>query len=205
MKYADLNAGVEYAVIPSWDYSSSLKKNPDKVDRRSVAKAELMSLDKYEYKVYRADKPHDSNFVIAPKGSRAVGYLVRSYDWAGGNQTPIYWLARPQDIVVEYKTVEARWAVEEAKAQQEEAERRKQQIEAERRDRELTEIQERLMNSSLDALKLIIGDRAKTVEAEVSRKRMHTGEYLPVAKFHLDAKTMQFLIEKVLEARDMVG
>ena len=29
MKSADLKVGVEYAVIPAWDYSSHEKKNPE--------------------------------------------------------------------------------------------------------------------------------------------------------------------------------
>ena len=49
MKSADLKIGVEYGVIPSWDYSSNEKKNPETTRRRDVTKAELVSLDKYTY------------------------------------------------------------------------------------------------------------------------------------------------------------
>jgi hypothetical protein len=205
MKFADLKIGTEYAVIPSWDYSSSDKKNPDTVERRHVTKAELVSLDKYEYKVYRGDKSDDMNFVPAQKGARSVGYLVRSKEWSSQGTPEIYWLARPQDIVAEYAGLESRWNVREAE------EKRKAQIELdkrreeERRDREAHEIQQRVLDSCHEALRTIIGDRANSIDSSVSRKRTASGEYLPVAHFNLDGKTMQFLIEKVLEARDMVA
>jgi hypothetical protein len=110
MKSAELQVGVRYGVIPSWDYSSADKKDPTKVQRRNVANSALVSLEKYEYKVYRSDNPDDAQFTPAPKGSRSVGYLVRSSDWAGNGSTgDIYWLARAQDIVAEYATLETRW------------------------------------------------------------------------------------------------
>jgi len=205
MKFADLKVNTEYAVIPSWDYSSSDKKNPDTVERRHVIKSELVSLDKYEYKVYRGQKPDDSNFVLAPKGSRAVGYLVRSEEWATQGTPEVFWLARPQDIVAEYASLESRWTTKEAEEKRKAQEELDKRREEERKEREAYEVQNRISNSCLEALRTIIGDRVNLIEADVSKRRNQVGEYFPVARFTLDGKTMQFLIEKVLEARDMVA
>ena len=61
MKSGDIKVGTIYGVIPSWDYSSADKKDPTKVQRRNVANAELVSLEKYEYKVYRSDNSDDAD------------------------------------------------------------------------------------------------------------------------------------------------
>lgn len=205
MKFADLKLGTEYAVIPSWDYSSSEKKDPDRVERRHVTKAQLVSLDKYEYKVYRGQSADDSNFVLAPKGTRSVGYLVRSEEWSGHGTPEVFWLARPQDIVADYATLENRWNVKEAEEKRKAQEELAKRQEEERKQREAQEVQSRIMQSCIDSLRTIIGDRVNNIDSEVANKRNQNGEYLPVARFHIDGKTMQFLIEKVLEARDMVA
>lgn len=206
MKFQDLKVGTTYAVIPSWDYSSQEKKDPSRVERRHVSKAELVSLDKYEYKVFRGDSPTDPNFNPAPKGSRSVGYLVKSMDWANqNNNQAIYWLARPQDIVADYATLETRWALQEAEQARKEQEMRDRRAEEERRDREIRDREERLLNSCMQALGSIIGaDRIKSVKADMSNRRTDNG-YVPQASFTFDARTLQYLIEKVLEAKDMVG
>ena len=63
MKSSDLKLGVEYAVIPCWQYSSADKKDASRVQRGSVMKAVLVSLDKYEYQVYRSVDVSDPNFI----------------------------------------------------------------------------------------------------------------------------------------------
>ena len=203
MKNTELKTGVTYAVIPAWDYSSKDKKNPDYVKRRDVAKAELVSLDKYEYKVYRNDSPDSPHFTPAPKGSRVVGYMVKSSDW--GN-TDTYWLARPQDIVSEYTTLETRWEREE----REQAERdRKFREETERRERlqqEARAKEERAINAIKESLTLILGQsRIEHVRFDISNRRNVNGDYLPTAEISMDSRIAQLLIEKVLEAKDLVG
>lgn len=208
MKFADLKVGKEYAVIPSWDYSSQDKKNPDKVQRRSVSKALLVSLEKYEYQVFRSETPDSPHFKLAPKGARAVGYLVASTDWADANSPDktIYWLARPQDIVAEYATLETRWVREEQEYQRMEEERKARQLEEERKEREQLEYAQRILNSCTEVLQSILGDKMKNVNASVGRRRdAVTGDYVPVAEFTFDGRTMQLLTEKILEARDMVA
>jgi hypothetical protein len=206
MKFQELKLGVDYGVIPSWEYSSKDKKNPDTVVRRQVAKATLVSLDKYEYIVYRSGQADNSNFKPAPKGSRTVGYLVRSTDWAdAGTTDAVYWLARPQDIIAPYADLEARWVVaeeaEKIRVAQELAERQEQ----ERKEREATAREQRIVDSCIKALNSIIGQQlTEHVSAQVGRSFSH-GVYQPNAEFRLDGRTMQILIEKVLEARDEVA
>jgi hypothetical protein len=162
MKSAELKIGTNYAVIPAWDYSSSDKKNPDRVQRNHVAKATLVSSSKYEYKVYRSDKQDDAQFAPANKGSRNVGYLVCSDDYKtnGQAQTTIYWLARPYH--------------------------------------------ERVSASLIASLKTILGDRANNITVD-QRNRRVGDNYIEVSEMSIDLKTMSILVEKVLEAKDLVG
>jgi hypothetical protein len=202
MKQADLKVGIKYAVIPAWDYSSADKKNPDKVIRGQVANAELVSLDKYEYKVFRFDSPNNPNFQPAPQGSRSVGYLVKSDQW--GN-TPTYWLARPQDIIAEYATLDARWSVQEKEQAEREAQDRAQREAQEQKRREMQAKEQRNLDSLNASLRAILGDRAVQVRSDINSRRTSEGDYLPVAEFTFTSRTLSILIEKVLEAKDLVG
>ena len=203
MKQADLKLGVKYAIIPAWDYSSADKKNPDKVTRGQVAGAELVSLDKYDYKVFRFDSPDNPNFQPAPKGARSVGYLVKSHDW--DSNAPTYWLARPQDIVAEYATLENRWANEE----REEAERRAKELaEREANERKAKDVlanEQRKMHAVQLAFKTIIGERANGIRFDISNRRNANGDYLPTGEITLDLRTAQLLVERMLEARESVA
>jgi hypothetical protein len=206
MKSAELKLGTTYAVIPAWDYSSNDKKNPDRVQRNHVARATLVSTAKYEYKVYRSDKQDDHAFAPANKGSRNVGYLVCSDDYknSGQAQTTIFWLARPQDIVAEYATLEPKWAERERQELLERQKHEAEQKERERKEREAKEYFERVSNSLIASLRSIVGDRANTITVD-QRNRRVGNDYLAVSEITLDFKTMSMLIEKVLEARDLVG
>lgn len=206
MKSAELKLGTNYAVIPAWDYSSSDKKNPDRVQRNHVAKATLVSTAKYEYKVYRSDKQDDQQFQPANKGSRNVGYLVCSDDYLNSGQAPttIFWLARPQDIVAEYATLEPKWAERERQELLERQKQEAEQKERERKEREAREYHERVANSLIASLKSIVGDRANNISVD-QRSRRVGDNYVGVSEITLDFKTMSILIEKVLEARDLVG
>ena len=207
MKSNELKVGVEYAVIPAWDYSSQEKKDPEKVERRYVSKARLISNTKYEYKVYRSDTEDNPNFVLAPKGARSVGYLVASDDFFNSGQSngTLYWLARPQDIVAEYSTLEPKWAQKELVEQQEREKKKREIEEHERKQREAQEYQQRVSQSILDSLRSIIGDRVKDIRFDTNNRRNANGDYLPVSEVTLDLKTMGILVEKVLEAKDLVG
>lgn len=206
MKFSELVVNTNYAIIPAWDYSSKDKKNANRVRRNQIAKAKLVSLDKYDYVVFRGDSPTDPSFKPAPQGSRSVGYLVESYDWVNAsNPNPIYWLARPQDIVAEYAPLESRWAEEERIEEEKRKEYLAKQAEQELLQKQAQEYAERIVNSCNDALKSILGANASRIESQVSNRRDSEGNYRPVPSFHLDGRTMQLLIEKVLEAQDMVA
>ena len=205
MKQGDLKLGVQYAIIPSWDYSSADKKDVDRVQRRHVAKAELVSLEKYEYKVFRFDSPNNPNFQPAPTGSRAVGFLVKSVAWSNNGDPETYWLARPQDIVAEYEVLETRWSTREREEAERRAKELAEQAERERKQKEIHNNEARKLNAVQLALKTLLGDRANNVQAEINNRRNSNGEYLPIAEFTLDARTMQILIEKFLEARESVA
>ena len=206
MKSADLKIGIKYGVIPSWDYSSSDKKDPTKVQRRNVANAELISLEKYEYKVYRSDNPDDAQFTSAPKGSRSVGYLVRSSDWAGNGSTgDIYWIARAQDIVAEYATLETRWTTEEAEEKLREAQWKAEREAKEQQERLEREKAQRSIDAVKESLRSLIGDRVDKIDFDIRNRRSENGNYGQVASAQIDVRVLQSLIEKVLEARDMVA
>ena len=207
MKSADLKVGVEYAVIPAWDYSSQEKKNPETTERRYVTRANLVSNQKYTYKVYRSESPDDTSFEKAEKGARSVGYLVVSdeYQKSGQANSTIYWLARPQDIVAEYAILEPKWIERELAETLAKEKRDAEAREYERKQREAREYQERVSQSLIDTLKVIIGDRVKDVRFETNNRRDQNGNYMPVSEVIVDLKTMGILVEKVLEAKDLVG
>jgi hypothetical protein len=203
MKFNELQVGVEYAVIPSWQYSSREKKDPQQVRRHDVEKATLVNLTKYEYKVYRSDNANHPEFVKAPQGSRSVGYLVSAID---GNQN-VYWLARPQDIVERWSILEPIWA-EKERLEREEHERAKLERERAEEQRKLVlEQRARLEKATLDSLQSILGGRANasTLYFDTRSSRDNNGNYKEVNTVRLDLELAQILIEKVLEAKEVIG
>lgn len=203
MKFSELVAGHDYAVIPSWQYSSRDKKDPNQVRKGDVVKATLVSLTKYEYKVHRAYQPDDVGFVVAKQGERAVGYLVSAN--IEQNQT-MYWLARPQDIVAMYATLEPRWNEEERREQEE---RKRLQEEAQKREEERRIAQankERMENSLRDTLAGILGNRVtpQSVQFDTASVRFNN-DFRTIAVVQLELSLVESLIEKVLEAKDMVA
>jgi hypothetical protein len=205
MKSADLQIGIKYGVIPSWDYSSQDKKDPTKVQRRAVANAELVSLEKYEYKVYRSDNPDDAQFTSAPKGSRSVGYLVKSSDWAGSTQGDIYWIARAQDIVADYATLETRWTKEEAEEKAREAQWKAEREAKEQQERLEREKAQRTIDAVKESLRSLIGNRVDKIDFDNRNRRLENGNYGLSASAQIDVRVLQSLIEKVLEAQDRVA
>jgi len=171
MKFSDLIAGHDYAIIPSWQYSSRHKKDPNRVRKGDVVKANLVSLTKYEYKVHRSHQPDDSGFVKAKQGERAVGYLVTATE----------------------------------NNQRERAEQEQQRREEERRIAQANK--ERMETSLRDTLTGILGNRVtpQTVQFDTNNIRHSDGNYKTVAVVQLELSLIESLIEKVLEAKDMVA
>lgn len=200
MKSNELQVGKIYAVIPAWEYSSQDKKDPQRVQANHVAKATLVSLEKYEYKVYRSITQDDSAFEKAQNGSRSVGYLVYS-DQHTHNGSPIYWLARAQDIVALYDSLEPRWAEEkrqeEERVKEEEARRAKAKEEEAIREAN----RQRYETATREALRSVIGITRVTENSVQFNTRYNSGE----TTVELSQDVLNILIEKVLEAKDLVG
>lgn len=200
MKSQLLQAGKVYGVIPSWDYSSAEKKDPNKVRRGEVIKAELLNLTKYDYDVYRSVDLNDPHFKSAPANSRVVGYLFKG---EFRNET-VYWVSRPQNIVAEYEWLEQRW---EETEKQEKEERERQEREREIRVKKREEAQQRAERSIYtikQALVSLLGsERAQKVNSNIGTVIVDS-EYVPVAQFTFDDRTLNVLIEKVLEAEELV-
>lgn len=205
MKFSDLQIGVEYGVIPSWQYSSQDKKNPMKVHRNDLIKATLVNLVKHDYMVYRSQNPDDSAFVKAKQGSRSVGYLVTALDER--SNTPVYWLARPQDIVERWSVLEPRWAEQERleKIQEERRLKEQEKLEAERKLRQ--EQRARLEKATVESLSSILGNRvnASNLRFDTRSTRDDSGNYKEINIVQLDIELAQILIEQVLEAREVIG
>jgi hypothetical protein len=205
MKFQDLQLNEEYAVIPSWQYSSKDKKDPMRVRKNDVLQAKLVSLTKYEYSVYRSQDPDDLAFVKAPQGSRSVGYLMSALDFS--SNTKVYWLARPQDIVERWSVLEPRWA-EAERLEREQQE--KQRLEQEKREQERKNAQEqrqRLEKATIESLVSILGTRANNTNIRFDTRsgRDNEGNYKEINIVQLDVEVAHILIEKVLEAKEVLG
>lgn len=153
MKLSELSVGKEYAVVPSWTYSSRNARDVDTVRESDVVKAELIALDKYEYEP--SQRKQTPNFTKAEAGNRSVGVLVKAID---NNGTEFFWTSRLADIIAEWSLLEPKW-----KAKQSEQEQRERE-EQERRERErlhqeqVRQEAERSRNSIRDSVKELLGD-----------------------------------------------
>jgi len=100
--------------------------------------------------------------------------------------------------------------MEERWVQSEEAERvrlerlRREAEDRQRLERELQDRADRVAKAVKDSLRTIIGNRVDSIELSSRSKRNDQGEYIPTYRFDLDLSTMQVIVEKVLEARDMM-
>lgn len=152
MKLSELTVGKEYAIVPSWTYSSRGSREIDNVRENDVVKATLVELTKYEYEP--SQRKHEPNFTKAQQGNRSVGVLVKATDNGG---TDFYWTSRLADIVAEWSVLEPKW-----KAKQSEQEKREQE-EKERRLLERAHIEriaqeiERSRQSIIDSAKELLG------------------------------------------------
>ena len=152
MKLSELTVGKEYAVVPSWTYSSRSARDVDTVRENDVVKATLVELTKYEYEP--SQRRQDPNFRKAEAGNRSVGVLVKASDNSG---TEFYWTSRLADIIAEWSVLEPKW-----KAKQSEQERREQE-EQERRAKERLHVEQiqqeiaRSRTSIMDSAKELLG------------------------------------------------
>jgi hypothetical protein len=103
-----------------------------------------------------------------------------------------------------YSTLETRWADQERIEAENERRLKAEREEQERKQREIHDRQTRLVESCMQGLKAILGDRVSGVKPDISNRRTDQG-YVPYASFNVDAITIQILIEKVLEAQEAVA
>ena len=157
MKLSEVVVGKEYAVVPSWGYTSRDSRDIDKVRENDVVKATIISLDKYEYEAsQRSQDP--STFKKAQAGNRSIGILAKATDTSSKD---VYWTSRLADVVALWSDLEPKWA----KAKSDEAER--ERIEKERRAKEVAmrkEVEDevsRARNSVVATAKELLGERTR--------------------------------------------
>lgn len=194
MKSSEIKAGVEYGVVPSWRYANREARDPQQTSSNQVLKATIVSMDRYSYEVSRAANEDDPNFrrVTDPK-DRRFGYKVTD-----GN---MYWIARPQDIVEVWATLEARWAAAAAQQAILIEEQRKREEKSRELDREADAYAERLYTTLAPIIQNITGKRfsgsfSKTYYNE-TRQRVN-----PFVTVQMDARILERLVECVLEAQE---
>lgn len=162
MKLSELTIGNEYAVVPSWTYSSRNARDVDTVRETDVVKATLVELTKYEYEP--SQRKQTPSFTKAEAGNRSVGVLVKATDNSG---TDFYWTSRLADIIAEWSVLEPKWKAKQTEQEQKERE------ENERRERERAHIEkvrqevERSRKSVVDSAKELLGE-ANNVEVTTS-------------------------------------
>jgi hypothetical protein len=105
MKLSELTIGTEYAIVPSWTYSSKSARTVDTVRENDVVRATLLELTKYEYEPSNR-KSDTGSFVKAQQGNRSVGVLVKATDTNGKD---VYWTTRLADIIAPYAVLEPKW------------------------------------------------------------------------------------------------
>jgi hypothetical protein len=125
MKLSELTIGTEYAIVPSWTYNSRSARDVDSVRENDVVRAELISMDKYEYEPSNR-KDNAGSFTKAQAGNRSVGVLVKALD---SNGKEIFWTSRLADIIAPYAVLEPKWkalnSAQEIKEREQQETRRK--------------------------------------------------------------------------------
>ena len=153
MKLSELNAGTEYAVVPSWTYAGRGARQIDTVRENDVVKATLVNKTKYEYEASQR-KQDPSNFNHAPEGTRSIGVLFEAKD---NNGTSVYFTSRLADVVAEYSQLEPKWS--QAKNDEAEKERlyREEQAKQEAHKKAVYAEVERSRNSVIATSKELLG------------------------------------------------
>lgn len=205
MKAQELKAGTEYVVLPSWVRGQSKdQRDPQTVSRGNYTyKAELVSLSRYKYEVWKSTDANDSRFQLAEAGDKSVGYLVRGIG-IHNTGSDIYWIARTQDIVGEWAVIEARWIAREQAYQAQQAQAQAQRDEENRRYQEAVATRDRVKDELVKTINTITGRAPQFVDDNI-RSRMIANQQVNIPTLELDIKTLQRLVEAVLEAKEMVA
>lgn len=199
MKLSELKIGTEYAVIPSWTYTSKSARDVNTVRENDVVKAELVSTDKYEYQPSQRYKAIDTNFRKAPQGERSVGVLVKAID---NNNNAIYWTARLADIVAPYANLEPKWNERDAKEKAEAEERKRLEAIREAEQRVIREYVARCSNTIPASINELIGRRTKKVNVTTSGGY---GDNKLEAVVEISLEDMETLIELAYQGKEAVA
>lgn len=155
MKLSELQIGTEYAVIPSWTYTSRNARDINTVRENDVVKATLLSKDKYDYEP--SMRKGDSNsFRKAQEGNRSIGVMVKAQDSNGGD---VYWTTRLADIIAPYSVLEPKWAQQKTDNELKEAEERARRKRAEEIAEKARNQVKIARNSITTSSKELLGDK----------------------------------------------
>jgi len=152
MKLSELTVGKEYAIVPSWTYSSRGSREIDNVRENDVVKATLVELTKYEYEP--SQRKHEPTFTKAQQGNRSVGVLVKATDNGG---TDFYWTSRLADIVAEWSVLEPKWKAKQSEQEKREIEEKERRLLERAHIERIAQEIERSRQSIIDSAKELLG------------------------------------------------
>lgn len=189
MKSSELSMNVDYyGVVPSWSYSNKNARDPFLAERKQLAKARLVSLDRYVYEVWRTADEHAASFKKTD-ASKKFGYKVTD-----GTQ---YWIARPQDIVAPYATLEARWAVAEAAQIEREAEQERRRLAEAQRSQEEHDYAANAKQTLEGLIRQITGRPAGLTVQTTTTRDSKLWSYA-----QMDLRTLEALVERFLDLQE---
>ena len=153
MKLSELTVGTEYAIVPSWTYSSKSARTVDTVRENDVVRATLLELTKYEYEPSNR-KSDTGSFVKAQQGNRSVGVLVKATDTNGKD---VYWTTRLADIIAPYAVLEPKWLQANSAEKERERIQKEQQEKVYAHKRKVSAEVERSTGSIIQTSKELLG------------------------------------------------
>lgn len=195
MKLSLLAVGKTYAVVPSWGYNNASARDVTKVRENDVVKAELISLDKYDYRP--STRKHDTtSFSLAKAGERSVGVIMKGND--GTND--FYWTARLADIVEEWSKLEPVWNAKNAEELERQRLEQEQRAVGERIHAQATAYVERLKDSVPQTITNLVGKRCGRITVEVNGYREQA-----VAVATINLSDLETLLELAYEGKAQVA
>jgi hypothetical protein len=153
MKMSELNAGTEYAVVPSWTYASRGARQLDTVRENDVVKATLVNKTKYEYEASQR-KSLPTDFSPSPEGTRSIGVLFEAKDNSGSS---VYFTSRLADVIAPYAELEPKWSSAKKVEQEREREQRERQAKEEAFKKQVFAEVERSRNSVINTSRELLG------------------------------------------------
>ena len=153
MKLSELAVGKDYAIVPSWTYSSKNARDVNTVRENDVVKATLLELTKYEYEPSQR-RQDSTGFKKAQAGNRSVGVLVKGIDNSGAE---FYWTSRLADIVAEWSVLEPKWNTKKLEQEEQERIQNEKQNRVRELRRKVDEEINRSRNSVLASAKELLG------------------------------------------------